>query len=136
MNGVGSALLERPQVAFDALEPVFQVSLHIENRLVVEQRAELAHEEIQRLFGLEGTHVQLEAVFEETLDGPRRALALGAVEFEDRGLVLLACHGAYQRPSQETKFCSSCRPWLWLFSGWNCTAKREPSASAAAKSTP
>ena len=29
----------------------------------------------------------------------------------------------YQRPSQAAKFSSSCKPWVWLFSGWNCTAK-------------
>ena len=71
---------------------------------------------------------------QEVLEDLLRRLLLRAVQREERRLALGPAH--YRRPSQLTKFCSSCRPWVWLFSGWNCTAKREPSASAAAKSLP
>src|SRR5690606_3151244 len=37
-----------------------------------------------------------------------------------RSWLFYLAHGC---PSQPRKFCSNCRPFSWLFSGWNCTAK-------------
>ena len=91
-------------------------------------------EQLEDLGHLERPELQLEAVFQEALERVERLALLFGARVMIGALVFERL--IYQRPSQATKFCSSCRPWVWLFSGWNCTAKREPSASAAAKSTP
>src|SRR3989344_1609952 len=128
-----SVFLERPQVAFDAFEPLLEVRLHIEYRPVVIVRSNFAGEQLKDFGRFKRTQVQFEAILHEALDLVIGLTLLFRSEGQDRRL-LLDRH--YQRPSHAAKFCSNCRPWVWLFSGWNCTAKREPSASAAAKSTP
>src|SRR3990167_5786729 len=90
--GGGSALLERPEVAFDALETVLEHRLHIENGLVVVVRGDLATEQIQHFLRLERAQLELEALLQEALDQLHRRLFLGSVEIQDRRLALDAAH--------------------------------------------
>ena len=46
------------------------------------------------------------------------------------------CQSHYKLPSHCTKFFSSCKPAVWLFSGWNCTANKLGCAKATSNSTP
>src|SRR5690606_8124441 len=126
MEEGASALLECPDITFDAGEAVGQQRLHVGNCPVVVVRGDFAANQLEDFQYLERAQLQLEALLQEALEHLRGGLLLGGLQLQRPQRALAAAH---QRPSQATKFCSSCRPWVWLFSGWNCTAKREPSAS-------
>src|SRR3990167_6073249 len=88
----GSALFERPEVAFDALEPFFQVSLHIKNRPVVVVRCNLAGKQFEHLGGLETAQFQLEALGHKTLEHQTGFTLLLGTQGHDRRFRLASAH--------------------------------------------